>query len=219
MVMYLDDAFDVLGGDDSGLTSLFVDEDAAEVSDPIADNDIEAERTPILLHHRMEDAVADVVVIGRRIGHMPAKGSDGLKHIGARDDADDRFAAHHRQALHAFRLHQVDDVGQWHILRHGEWFRRHDLRYLAAMLGDKIPGRGAWPKDGAEPATSPALSADLTSAEEVALGNDADELAGRIDDRQPAHVVSQHDVGGLENCRFRCDGDDRLGHDLVSAHG
>jgi hypothetical protein len=93
MVMHLENAFDILGGDDSRLTSLFVDKEAAEMDDPTSDDDVEAERTPFLLHHRAEDAIADVVVIGSRIGHVPARSSDGLKHIGARNDADDLLAA------------------------------------------------------------------------------------------------------------------------------
>jgi hypothetical protein len=160
-----------------------------------------------------------VVVIGGRIGHVAAKTCDSLKHIGAREDADELLSTHHGQPLDVLRFHQIDDVGQWHILCDGEGVRGHDLRYLAAMLDDKIVGRCARPEGEAEPATSATLCSDLAPAEEIALGHDTYKLAGSIDNRKAAHVISQHRAGGIDDCRFWCDGDDRLGHDLVGAHG
>ena len=63
-----------------------------------------------------------------------------------------------------------------------------------------------------------ALGADFTAANEIALGDDADELARRVDHGKPADVLLQHGVGGIDDRGLGCDGDDRPGHDLVGAH-
>ena len=71
--MHLHDAFDIFRRDDSRLAPLHIGENAAQVDDPVTDDDAEAERTPLLLLHRLDDAIADMVIIGRWIGHVPGE--------------------------------------------------------------------------------------------------------------------------------------------------
>jgi hypothetical protein len=120
------------------LPSLRVGENAAQVDNSVADDDAEPEWGPRLLFHRMKDAIADMVVIDRWIRHVTGKTCKNLKQIGPRDDPDNFLITHHGQSLDVFHLHQVDDVGQRHVLRHSEGFRGHDVGYFAAMLADKV---------------------------------------------------------------------------------
>jgi hypothetical protein len=48
-----------------------------------------------------------------------------------------------------------------------------------------------------------ALGTDFTAAKEIALRDDADQFAGRVDHRKPADVPLQHSVGGFDDRNFR----------------
>jgi hypothetical protein len=52
-----------------------------------------------------------------------------------------------------------------------------------------------------------ALGTDFTAAKEIALRDDADQLAGRVDHRKPADMPLQHRVRGFDDRGLRSDGD------------
>ena len=61
-----------------------------------------------------------------------------------------------------------------------------------------VIGRGqASAKREFEPAAALALRADFAAANEIALRDDADQLAGGIDHRKPTDMLSQHDMSDL----------------------
>src|SRR5438128_2692556 len=69
-----------------------------------------------------------------------------------------------------------------------------------------------------EPAAALALRADLAAANEIALRDDPDQLAGGIDHRQSADMTLQHGFRGFEDGGVRRGRDDGPGHDLMGAH-
>eukprot|EP00212_Chloropicon_laureae_P001147 CAMPEP_0198446588 /NCGR_PEP_ID=MMETSP1453-20131121/1483_1 /TAXON_ID=1461543 ORGANISM="Unidentified sp., Strain RCC701" /NCGR_SAMPLE_ID=MMETSP1453 /ASSEMBLY_ACC=CAM_ASM_001118 /LENGTH=257 /DNA_ID=CAMNT_0044167803 /DNA_START=38 /DNA_END=808 /DNA_ORIENTATION=- len=54
----------------------------------------------------------------------------------------------------------------------------------------------------------------LEGGEDVRSGDDADDLATAVDDREPVHLVLEHDGGGLSNRVVLLDGPGGRGHDL-----
>ena len=63
-----------------------------------------------------------------------------------------------------------------------------------------------------------ALGTDFTAAKEIALRDDADQFAGRVDHRKTADMPLQHGVRSFDDRGLRTDDDDRPGHDLMRAH-
>src|ERR1700727_1364988 len=100
MVVDLGHSRNALRRDDSGLPRAFVGNDAAQMNDSVTHDDAEAEWTPVLLLNRIDDAVANVVVVGGRIGNLAGEACDRLQQVGARNDADELVAAHHGQSLY-----------------------------------------------------------------------------------------------------------------------
>src|SRR6516164_2335522 len=107
MIVDLFRAFDVLGGHDSGLSRALVGDDPAQVNDAVAHDHVQAERAPILLFQGGKDAVADMVVVGGRIGNLAGKTCDSLQQVGAGHDADQRISAYDRQTLDVVPFHEI----------------------------------------------------------------------------------------------------------------
>jgi hypothetical protein len=61
MVVNFPDAGDVRRGDDGGLPRTLLGDDAAEMDDAVAHDDIEAERAPVVVLDRGNDAATDVM--------------------------------------------------------------------------------------------------------------------------------------------------------------
>src|SRR5581483_611874 len=218
MVVHLFHALDIFRGDHRRLSRALLGDDATQVNDTVLDNDGEAERAPVVLLHRSDNALADVIVVSRRIGDVTGEAGDSLQQVGPRHDADDLAVANDRQPLDVVLFHQVHDLGQRRVLRDGHRVPGHDLGHLAAMLMDKIRSRLARSQDEPQPAAAFALGADFAAADEITFGDDTDELAA-VHHRKTTDMSLQHEVGCLDDGRVRGDGDDRLGHDLVGAHG
>src|SRR5215218_3500937 len=68
MVVHLLHAVDVLRCDDRGLSRALLGDDAAEMNDAVADDDVQPERAPIVLLHGIDDAAANVIVVRGRVG-------------------------------------------------------------------------------------------------------------------------------------------------------
>ena len=128
-------------------------------------------------------------------------------------------AAQHRQAFDIAALHQTHRVLERHLLRDGAQILGHDLADLAAMRVNEVLGGAAGTEQEFEPAAALALRADFAAADEVALGDNADRLARLVQHGQPADVMLQHQLGGLDQRRLRVDRDDMAGHDLMRSHG
>ena len=93
--MHLLDAFDILRSDDGGPARLLLSDDAAQVDDTVANDYAQAEGAPVVLLDRIDDAIANMVVVGGWIGHLPGKARYGLEQIGASYHANDLVAAEH----------------------------------------------------------------------------------------------------------------------------
>ena len=62
--MHLHDAFDILRSDDGGPARLLLSDDAAQVDDTVANDYAHAEGAPVVLLDRIDDAIANMVVVG-----------------------------------------------------------------------------------------------------------------------------------------------------------
>ena len=62
------------------------------------------------------------------------------------------------------------------------------------------------------------LGPELGATNEVALGQDADQLAGLIDNRQPADAMFQHCIDRINQAGIDADRNRLSRHDLVRAH-
>ena len=86
MVVNLLHAGHVLRGYYGGLPRTLLGDDATEVDDAVANDNVEAERAPIVVLDRGNDAAANVVVVGRWIRNVSGEARNGLQQIGACDD-------------------------------------------------------------------------------------------------------------------------------------
>ena len=69
------------------------------------------------------------------------------------------------------------------------------------------------------PATGKTEISLVSESQEIALGDDADQLPAPIGHWKAAEVVIEHQLGRLDDRSAGRDGDDIPGHDLVRAHG
>ena len=137
-------AGDGLCADDGGLSRSVVGDDAAQTNDAVADDDAEATGTLIALAERIDDAAANVIVIGCGVRNLTGKACDRLQQIGACYDSDDSAVLDHWQSLELVLFHQRYDRLERGIFGDGYRFVRHDLRDLAAVLVNKIGRRLTW---------------------------------------------------------------------------
>src|SRR5436309_13386489 len=86
------------------------------------------------------------------------------------------------------------------------------------MLMNVIGCGGAGAKQEFEPAATLALRADLAASNEIALRDDADQLAGRIDHRKSADMKLQHGFRRPQYGGVGRDRHDGTCHDLMGAH-
>src|SRR6185312_112202 len=181
MIVNLLHAGHVLCGHHGVLPRTLLGDDATEVNDAVANDNVEAERAPIVVLDRGNDAAANVVVVGGWIRDVSGEARNGLQQIGARDDPGEFAVLHDRQALDAVGLHRIDDLFQRRVFGNADRIAGHDVRNLAAMLMNVI-GRGrAGAQQESEPASALALRTDFATADEIALRDDPYQSAGRID--------------------------------------
>src|SRR5258708_39371162 len=188
------------------------------MDDAVAHDDAQAKRAPVLLLKSVDDSVANVVVVGGRVGNLPGETRYCLQQIGARHDADDFIVADHRQSLDFVPLHQLNDLFERGVFGDGEQLRRHDFGDLAAVFVNEIACLLTGAENESQKSTASALGSDFAAANEVALGDNADQFAGRIDYGEPADVLLKHGICGFDDCGLRGNGDDGSGHDLMGAH-
>src|SRR5579871_2727991 len=81
VVMHLLDAGRILSGHNRGLTGLVGCNDAVEVDDPVPDRHLEADRAPVGRVDGTPDAIANMVVVGRRIRDLVGDTRDSLEQV------------------------------------------------------------------------------------------------------------------------------------------
>src|SRR6185503_335535 len=94
----------------------------------------------------------------------------------------------------------------------------HDLADLARVGAGVFSGKTAGTDEEFEPARAPALGAGFGAAQEIPLGDDAGELAARIDHGKTADPRPEHDVDCVGNGFPRPYGEHLLGHDVADFH-
>jgi len=67
---------------------------------------------------------------------------------------------------------------------------------LVNEVGCQFAGTG----QEAQPTAAFLQRPDFGAADQIAFGDDANEFASRVNDRQAAHVPLQHDICSFENC-------------------
>ncbi len=208
----------IFSSHDNRPTDILVRDEAVDVHDAILHPDVEAEWCPFVMPEHSDDAAADQRITRPDIGDIVHEIGDGFDEILPADDTHELVALHHRHALDVILLHHVDDIGQTGLLGHRADLAGHDLVHLAAGFADIIDSLQAGATHEFEPARTPALRADLVPTQEVPLGHNADQLAGRIHHRQSADVIIDHQPRSFANRRVRRHGDELAGHNLMGSH-
>jgi hypothetical protein len=142
-----------------------------------------------------------------------------LKKVAPGHNPDQSIPAHHRQALDVMLVHGSHDLSERCIFRYGDGIRSHDLSQLAPAFMHEVGRDPARANQEPQPPAALSLRPDFRTANEIALRNDADQLARRVDDRQSADVMLQHCFRRLDDGRFGANRDDLTGHDVMGAHG
>src|SRR5689334_21289493 len=189
MVVHFFYASDIFRSDNGSLPRVLIGYDAVQMDDTVAHYHVQAKRTPIVLLQAIDDAAANVVVVSGRIGDIAGEARDRLQQVGARNDADERLTTHHWQALEVVLFHHPHDFLERSILRDSDRFPGHKFGYLATMFVHEIDCFCPGAENEFQPPAALASSADLASAKEIALRYDADNLACRINDREPADML------------------------------
>ena len=93
----------------------------------------------------IDDAAANMIVVGSRIGDFASKACDRLQQICARYDPHERVAPHDRQALDAIFFHRDHDFLQRRILGDRNRIPGHHFGNLAAVFVNEVGCRCAGP--------------------------------------------------------------------------
>src|SRR5262249_29118388 len=141
-----------------------------------------------------DDAVADVVVVGGRIGDFVRHAGDGMQKIGAGDDPDELPTADYRKPLDAVLFHQAHQFLKLGLFVDGDRILRHHVLDLSAAFANKVRRGAPGPQQELQPLRPLAAGADFTATKEVAFRDDADELPRIVHDRQTTDMAAQHDI-------------------------
>ena len=93
--------------------------------------------------------------------------------------------------------------------------------HVADMAAVGVGEVGGLPRRGGEQPQPPrpmTLGAEFVAAQQVALGDDAGEIAGLVHHAQAGDAPGQHQLDGFLHRRVRRDGDDVAGHDVGDDH-
>ena len=82
MVVNLLHSSDILRRNNGGLPSTLLSDDPAQMNEPIPHDDTQPERAPVVLLEGIDDAVADVVIVGGGIGDLAGKACHSLEQVG-----------------------------------------------------------------------------------------------------------------------------------------
>ena len=138
MIMHVYDTLNVLCSDNSCLAGVFLQNNAAQMNDAVLSDDIQTAGAPVGFLDRMNNAITDVIVVGRWIGNMARKTRHRLKEIGGGDHPNDTVAANHGQSFDVVPFHEVRDVCQRCVFGDGERRRCHDFGDLPTVFVNEI---------------------------------------------------------------------------------
>ncbi|MCP1773532.1 hypothetical protein J2R73_008800 [Bradyrhizobium japonicum] len=218
MIVNFLDAIGVLGGNDRRAPSLTGRDEAVQMHDPSAASHPETDGPPVGGFHSTHNALANVLIVSRRVRDFVRETCHRLQEIVSRHDPNRTLAAHHGKSLNVVLLHQSDDLRQGRLLLDSDDLPRHDVLDFSAALVNELRGRPPWSHEKFQPGRVAASSSDLAAAEKIALRDDADEIASIVDDRQPTDMHLKHDLRGFFDCRVRRYGDDVSRHDMNCVH-
>ena len=142
-----------------------------------------------------------------------------MHEIGARYHSHDLLPAHDGHTLDAAALHQFDDVFKARVFGDGMNVRRHDFGNFAAMRMGVLDSKPAGTHEEFEPARMSALGSGFPAAEEITLGQNADNLSALRDHRQTADVMLKHLPRCLKDRGIGLHRDDGAGHYIFGFHG
>ena len=118
-----------------------------------------------------------------RFRFSAGKADHRMHEVGARYHSHDLLPAHDGHALDATALHQFDDVFEARVFGDGMNIGGHDFGNFAAMRMGVLDSKLAGTHEEFEPARAFALGTGLPAAEEITLGQNADNLSALVDHR------------------------------------
>ena len=108
----------------------------------------------------------------------------GMQEIGARDNADHLVIFDDRQPLDMVSFHEPHGIGQRRLGRYRAHIVRHDVANFATAEPNVLIGKLARADEEFDPPRPLAFGADFRAAQEVAFGDDADQISAIINDRK-----------------------------------
>ncbi len=166
-----------------------------------------------------EQRVADLLVGGRHLRPRAQRLAHHADQVGAAHDADQHLAAQHRHAADVAAFHDLRHLLDRRVLAHRHHVAGHHVLDLEAVGLDvffRLLGRA---EQELLPARAGLVGLELDPAQEVALGQDANQFPFGIDHGKPAHPRLDHFLDRLAERRAGGDGDHVAGHDVSGLHG
>src|SRR5262249_53761681 len=158
-------------------------------------------------------------VSGSPRGDLGHNAGQSMQTVGARDNADKLVSVDDRNALDVATLHRAHDVIEGCFGAHRVHIMCHDVTDAAAARTGVLISEPTRSDEVFDPSRSPPLGADLASAQEITLGDDAGELPRAVDHRQTTDFVLQHEMCRRRDRRIGSYRKDGWGHDILCFHG
>ena len=146
------------------------------------------------------------------------RGQQALEEIGARDDADERFAPQHRQPLDAATDHPIHRLAELRIFGDRLDVAGHHFAGLAAVLMGVSLREPAAADEKLEPVRALGLASELAAAKEVALAQDPAQRVVGVEHDQRAHPRAQHRLDRFGDARAFGHADHAIGHYVANLH-
>jgi hypothetical protein len=141
-----------------------------------------------------------------------------VQEVGAADDADQLSVEDNWDVLDAPRFHEGDDLGKGRVRRNRDDPLGHDLAHLAAMRANIFAGQAARRHQELDEPGMGSLGSDLGASQQIAFGDDADELSRGAQHGQAADAIASHQTGNVLDPRIRGRRHHRMRHHLSCVH-
>src|SRR5580704_10028632 len=195
-----------------------------EMHDAVSDDNVlrPDPRCPIFMAEFAEKSGTDRPVVALALARQRTLcRAERANEISSADDADDLAVTRDWDALDPPRFQQCGDITQIGLLGHGHDVLRHDILDRATVRFDVLAG--ALGSEMVEPPRTAALAmavrgADFGAVQQVALADDADELAARINYRGAAYAPFREKRRQVPNGCARIDRNNIGCHHVHCAH-
>jgi len=185
MILNAADAGDVLGDDTKRRAFLLRSDGPPKMHDTVRDDHVRCGRVrPFLLAQLAEQALADQAV-AVFVGGRGSAARQHLQQVGPADDADDLGVMHDRDPLDLLCLHQFGDLGKRGQLPDADDLSAHNVFHPPGVRLDVFRSQSGNCGKPLAPARAPTLGPGLRPAQQVAFGNDPDELPVLVEDGTP----------------------------------